>query len=138
MAIAATNRRPRRVPRRQPRRLRMDTVVNEFVGSAVACGRVAMRTEGRAWRPLMHVEDVARAYAAVLTAADEVVGGQVFNVALTEENYRVIDVADCVTEFVPDCTRSVRTGIPDQRSYCVDGSKLRRGRARPRLRGGLS
>lgn len=107
-------------------RLRLDTVVNEFVGSAVAGGRVAMRTEGRAWRPLMHVEDVARAYAAILTAPDEVVGGQVFNVALTEENYRVIDIADCVTEFVPDCTRSVRTGIPDQCSYCVDGSKLRR------------
>jgi len=107
-------------------RLRLDTVGNEFVGSAVTNGRVAMRTEGRAWRPLMHVEDVARAYAAVLAAADEVVGGQVFNVAITEENYRVIDIADCVTEFVPDCTRSVRTGIPDQSSYFVDGSKLRR------------
>ena len=107
-------------------RLRMDTVVNEFVGSAVAGGRVSVRTEGRAWRPLMHVEDVARAYAAILTAADEVVGGQVFNVAITEENYRVIDIADCVTEFVPDCMRSIRTGVPDQHSYCVDGSKLRR------------
>ena len=74
----------------------------------------------------MHVEDVARAYAAVLAAADEIVAGQVFNVALTEENYRVIDVADCVTDLVPDCTRSVRTGIPDQHSYCVDGSKLQR------------
>jgi nucleoside-diphosphate-sugar epimerase len=107
-------------------RLRLDTVVNEFVGSAVAGGRVAMRTEGRAWRPLMHVEDVARAYAAVLTAADAVVGGQVLNLAITEENYRVIDIADCVTEFVPDCTRSIRMGIPDQSSYSMDGSKLRR------------
>ncbi len=107
-------------------RLRLDTVVNEFVGSAVANGRVAMQTEGRAWRPLMHVEDVARAYAALLLAPDEAVAGQVFNVAITEENYRVIDVADMVTEMVPDCTRSVRAGVPDQRSYCVDGSKLRR------------
>ncbi len=107
-------------------RLRLDTVVNDFVGSAVAVGRVVMRTEGRAWRSLMHVEDVARVYATVLTAAGEVVGGQVFNVAKTGENYRVIDIADCVTEFVPDCTRSIRTGIPDQRSYCVDGSKLQR------------
>jgi nucleoside-diphosphate-sugar epimerase len=107
-------------------RLRLDTVVNEFVGSAVANGRVEMRTEGRAWRPLMHVEDVARAYAMVLAAADDAVADQIFNVAITEENYRVIDVADCVAELVPDCTRSVRTGVRDQRSYCVDGSKLRR------------
>jgi len=106
-------------------RLRLDTLVNELVGSAVARGRVDVPTEGRAWRPLMHVEDVARAYAAVLSAADELVAGQVFNVAITEENHRVIDVADCVTELVPDCTRSVRQGIPDQQSYCADGSKLR-------------
>ena len=85
-----------------------------------------MRTEGRAWRPLMHVEDVARAYAVVLAAPDEVVAGRLFNVAITEENYRVIDVADCVAELVPECSRSVRTGVRDQRSYCVDGSKLRR------------
>lgn len=106
-------------------RLRLDTVVNEFVGAAVARGRFDVPSDGRAWRPLMHVEDVARAYAAILTATDEVVGGQVFNVAKTEENYRVIDIADCVTEFVPDCTRAVRTGIPDPNSYCADGSKLR-------------
>lgn len=107
-------------------RLRLDTVVNEFVGSAIARGRVEVCNDGRAWRPLMHVEDVARAYAAVLTAADRIVAGQVFNVALTKENYRVIDVADCVTELVPDCTRSIGRGVSFQESYSVDGSKLRR------------
>jgi nucleoside-diphosphate-sugar epimerase len=107
-------------------RLRLDTVVNDFVGSAVTRGRVDMQTQGRAWRPLVHVEDVARVYTAMLTARDEAVGRQIFNVATTEENYRVIDVADAVTELVPNCVRSVRAAQLDRRSYLVDGSKLRR------------
>ena len=107
-------------------RLRLDTAVNEFVGSAVASGRIDMQTEGRAWRPFIHVEDVARAYAAVLAAPDHEVANQVFNVAVTEENYRVIDAADEVTEHVPLCTRSTPAGVFDQRSYRVAGSKLRR------------
>ncbi len=106
-------------------RLRLDTVVNEFVGAAVARGQVDVPAEGRAWRPLMHVEDLARTYAAMLLTADELVAGQVFNVAITEENYRINDIADCVAELVPDCTRGVHRGVPDQLSYCADGSKLR-------------
>lgn len=107
-------------------RLRLDTVVNEFVGSAIARGRVETGADGRAWRPLMHVEDLARAYAAILMAADNVVSGQVFNVALSAENYRIMDIADCVAELVPDCTRSVGSAAPDPQSYRIDGSRLQR------------
>lgn len=105
-------------------RMRLDTVVNDFVGSAVARGRVDMRTEGRAWRPFVHVEDVARAYAAVLTAPDEAVSGRTFNVVRSDENYRIIDVADAVVEYVGECVRSKPTSVFDKRSYRVDGTKL--------------
>lgn len=112
-------------------RLRMDRVVNDFVASAVANGRVVMRTEGAAWRPLVHIEDVARVYAAVLAAPTELVHNETFNVVPPDENYRVIDIADAVTELVPLSTRSVPRGVFDERSYRVDGSKL--GRTFPRL-----
>ena len=106
-------------------RLRTDLVVNDFVGSAVTTGRIVMRSAGRAWRPLIHVEDVARAYAAVLAAPDELVLNQVFNVACCGENYRIIDVADQVRELVPFCTREVAPDTFDRRTYSVDDSKLR-------------
>ncbi len=105
-------------------RMRLDTVVNDFVGSAVARDRIDMRTEGRAWRPLVHVEDVARAYAAVLTASDEAVSGQTFNVVRSDENYRIVDVADAVVDNVSGCVRSKPTDVFDKRSYRVDGTKL--------------
>ncbi len=107
-------------------RLRMDLIVNEFVASAIACGRVVLTSDGRAWRSLIHVEDIARAYAAVLTAPDELVHNKVFNVARTDENHRLIDVADMVTDLVPQCTRSVNQLVFDEPSYRIDGSKLKR------------
>jgi nucleoside-diphosphate-sugar epimerase len=105
-------------------RMRLDTVVNDFVASAVAQGRVNMQTTGRAWRPLMHVEDIARAYAAMLTAANDLVANQVFNVANTAENYRVADVAELVSEIVPRSTYTINSGTLDRRSYRVNGDKL--------------
>jgi len=107
-------------------RLRLDTVVNDYVASATTCGRVTMKTFGSAWRPVMHVEDVARVCAAALTAPTSVVHSQVFNVARSDENYRVIDIADAVAEFVPACTRSAPADVFDECSYRVDGSKLQR------------
>ena len=107
-------------------RLRLDTVVNDFVASAVARGRIDMQTEGRAWRPLVHVEDLARTFAAALTAPDDSVRSQVLNVAATDQNHRIIDVADLVAELVPGCTRADAPGVFDRRSYRVDGSKLAR------------
>jgi len=105
-------------------RMRLDTVVNDFVASAVARGRIDMRTNGAAWRPLMHVEDLCRAYAAVLMAPDRAVAGQIFNVVDMHANHRIIDVADQVLERVPYSGRSVADSIPDRRSYRVDGSYL--------------
>ena len=106
-------------------RLRLDTVVNEFTASAVAVGNIEARTAGRAWRPLLHVEDIARAFAAILVAPEESISRQVINVASTEENYRVIDVADAVTEMIPRSRYTMNRELPDRRSYRVSGEKLR-------------
>lgn len=105
-------------------RLRVDTVVNDFVGSVISHGRIEMKTAGRVWRPLIHVEDVARAYAVVLTAPDDAVASEVFNVAVTEENYRVVDIADAVVEQFGNCQRHTNPTIFDKRSYRVSGEKL--------------
>jgi nucleoside-diphosphate-sugar epimerase len=107
-------------------RLRTDLVVNDFVASAVVNGQVVLSSDGSAWRPLVHVEDVARAYAAVLGASDQTIRGQIFNVARTQGNHRLIDIADAVTELVPQCTRRTTRAVFDEISYRVDGDKLAR------------
>jgi nucleoside-diphosphate-sugar epimerase len=112
-------------------RLRLDTVVNDFVASAVTRARIDLKTDGRAWRPLIHVEDAARAFASALTAPDPAVRNQIINVAATEQNIRIIDLADLIAEIVPGTTRSAPPALFDARSYRVDGSKL--GRQFPHL-----
>lgn len=108
-------------------RLRSDLVVNNLVGYAWTTGEVLIKSDGTPWRPLVHIEDIARAFVAVLEAPRELVHNEAFNVGQSEENYRIRDVASIVEEVVPG-TRIVYAegGGPDVRSYQVDCAKLRR------------
>jgi nucleoside-diphosphate-sugar epimerase len=106
-------------------RLRGDLVVNNLVGYASTTGTVLLKSDGTAWRPLVHVADIARAFLGMLQAPRERVHNQVFNVGRTEENYRIRDVAALVREIVPGCTVGYAAGASaDQRCYRVDCSKL--------------
>jgi len=105
-------------------RLRLDTLVNDFVASGVTGGRVNVRTSGAEWHPLVHVEDLARAYVTVLSAPDELVRNQVFNVGGGDEEYRIIDIADTVVELLPNCTRSLFREEVETQSLRVDTSKV--------------
>lgn len=106
-------------------RLRLDVCVNDFVGAGVTRGRIVMQSAGRAWRPLIHVEDLCRAYAALLAMPDDAVGHSVVNVVDTAANFRILQLADAVTEEVPQCTRVPAEDVLDVRSYQVDGARLR-------------
>ncbi|MEK6674346.1 MAG: SDR family oxidoreductase [Planctomycetota bacterium] len=107
-------------------RMRLDLVVNDFAASAMVNGQVLARTCGSAWRPLVHVEDLAKVYLAMLTAPNEWVSSEIFNVIPHQENFRIRDIAECVTERVPGSTYRMTPDFSDDRSYAVDGSKLAR------------
>ncbi|NNF65576.1 MAG: SDR family oxidoreductase [Acidimicrobiia bacterium] len=100
--------------------LRTDLVVNELVARALIDGRVVLRTSGVQWRPLVHVEDIARAAVASLGAPHDDVGGRPFNVGSNHENYRVRDIADVVADSVPGAKVIVAGDAePDRRDYRV-------------------
>lgn len=108
-------------------RLRLDVVVNNLVAYAHTLGEIRMESDGTAWRPLVHVEDIARAFLAVLHAPRELVHDEPFNVGSTAENYRIREVAEIVSEVMPGTRVAFAGGSgPDQRSYRVDCSKLAR------------
>ncbi len=108
-------------------KLRADLVVNNLVGYAFTTGRVTMKSDGMPWRPLVHIEDIARAYLAVIEAPREKVHNEAFNVGATDENYRVREVAELVAEIVPGATVSFASDAsPDRRNYRVNCDKIRR------------
>lgn len=107
-------------------RLRGDLVVNNLVGYAYTSGDVLIKSDGMPWRPLVHIEDIARAFVAVLEAPRELVHNEAFNVGLTSENYRVREVADMVAQVVRG-SRVTYAGdaSPDARNYRVSCDKIR-------------
>ena len=106
-------------------RLRSDLVINNLTGFACTTGQILIKTDGSAWRPLVHVEDISRAFLMVLEAPRELIHDETFNVGITEENYRVRDVAEIV-EGVVQGTKVfyANNGVQSLQCYRVDCSKL--------------
>jgi nucleoside-diphosphate-sugar epimerase len=114
-------------------RLRADVVLNNLVCWAHTTGRIRIMSDGTPWRPIVHVMDISRAFAAALVAPREAVHNQAFNVGSNGENYQVLELAEIVRATVPGCTVEFGPGAgPDPRSYRVDFSKL--GRLLPEFR----
>jgi nucleoside-diphosphate-sugar epimerase len=106
-------------------RLRLDIVVNNLTAVAQTTGQVRLESDGTPWRPLVHIEDISRAFAAMLEAPREVVHDQAFNVGRPEDNVQIRDIAEMVREAVPGSAVSLAEGAgPDLRNYRVDFSKL--------------
>lgn len=109
-------------------RLRLDLVLNNLVGWAHTTGRIVMLSDGTPWRPIVHIEDISRAFLAALEAPREVVHDQAWNVGRTSENYRIRELADIVAETVPGCRIEYAEGAgPDKRCYRVECGKIERG-----------
>lgn len=108
-------------------RLRADLVLNNLTGWAFTTGKVRLMSDGTAWRPLVHVEDIARAFLAVLVAPADRVRGEAFNVGADSENYRITDLAKLVAQAIPGCRVEISGGASrDLRSYRVSFAKLNR------------
>lgn len=108
-------------------RLRFDIVLNNLVAWAIAEKTIHMKSDGTPWRPIVHAQDIARAFIAGLAAPREAIHNQAFNVGETQENYRIREIAEIVAGIVPDCRIDYAEGAgPDPRSYRVDFEKLAR------------
>jgi nucleoside-diphosphate-sugar epimerase len=106
-------------------RLRFDLVLNNLTAWASTTGRVFIKSDGTPWRPIVHVEDISRAFLAVLQAPRELIHNQAFNVGRSEENYQIRDLAEIVKETVPGCTIEFAADAgPDKRCYRADFSRI--------------
>ena len=84
-------------------RLRADVVLNNLTCWAFATGRIKIMSDGTPWRPIAHIEDISRAFAAALVAPVENIHNQALNIGVNGENYQVRELADIVQGEMPDC-----------------------------------
>jgi nucleoside-diphosphate-sugar epimerase len=108
-------------------RLRFDLVVNNLTAWAFTTGRVYLKSDGSPWRPIVHVEDICRAYIAALLAPRDLVHDEAFNVGTTAENYQIRELAEIVRDVVPGCRVEYAPDAgPDKRCYRVDCNRIAR------------
>jgi nucleoside-diphosphate-sugar epimerase len=107
--------------------MRFDTVLNDLMGAAVTTKKVVLYSDGKPWRPVVHVQDVARAFMAILKAPIADVHNQAFNTGADHLNHQIIELAEIVTKTVPGCELQVlaQPGA-DQCTYKADFSKYAR------------
>jgi nucleoside-diphosphate-sugar epimerase len=106
-------------------RLRGDLVVNDLVGHALLAGEVRLRSDGSAWRPLVHVADICAAFVALLEVPEQRVRARAFNIGRTAESHRIRDVAERVAEAVPGSRVTFAPGSgADARNYRVSCDRV--------------
>jgi nucleoside-diphosphate-sugar epimerase len=107
-------------------RLRFDIVLNNLVAWAFTTGKIHLKSDGTPWRPIVHIEDISRAFIAALEAPESHVYNEAFNVGQTAHNYRIRDLAEIVGSVVPGCSvEFAEDASPDKRSYRVSFEKIR-------------
>jgi nucleoside-diphosphate-sugar epimerase len=107
-------------------RLRFDLAVNNLTGWGFTTGQVKLLSDGRAWRPMVHVEDICQAIVEVLKAPKDLVHNQAFNVGSSRENYQIRDIAQMAAQIVPDCKVTFAEGASaDNRTYNVSFDKIK-------------
>lgn len=105
-------------------RMRFDLVVNVMTLSAFERGQIVVTGGGRQRRPVVHVQDVARAFMRALEAGPGIVGGEVFNIGLA--NFRMIDLSKEVSRAMPTPVQvQFAPGDADRRDYGVRFDKAR-------------
>ncbi len=108
-------------------RMRFDTVLNNLMGMAVTTGRVEVYSDGTPWRPVVHVQDVARSFQAVLEAPRQDIHNEPFNMGAEQLNHQIRELAEIVVETVPGCElRMVPQPGADQRTYKAGFGKFAR------------
>jgi nucleoside-diphosphate-sugar epimerase len=105
-------------------RLRADIVVNNLTGAAFTMGEVRLQSDGSPWRPLVHAQDISRAFLAVLEADRDVVHNQAFNVGRDEDVVQIRDIAQTISERFDLPVTFAEGAAPDKRDYRVDFSKI--------------
>ena len=100
--------------------MRFEPVLNRLVADAAISGRMQIELdEGPRRYDLVHVEDLARAFHAALTAPQAHVHLQAFNVGVPGETYAVDELARFVGETVPGAVIAERAEALPQQDHAL-------------------
>lgn len=120
-------------------RMRFDLVLNMFTAMAFATKKITLNSDGKAWRPLVHVLDVCKAIKLALNHKNISGKPLILNVGSSSSNYQIIELAKIVQAQVQGCKieflnnssvknelikdRKIQDGV-DSRNYKISFDKI--------------
>jgi len=105
-------------------RMRFDLAVNNLTAVAFTTKVVKLDSDGSAWRPFVHVDDIALAIVCALEAPKAAIYKEIFNVGDNASNYKIIDIAKEIKKQMPECEILLNTENIDKRNYNVNFDKI--------------
>lgn len=105
-------------------RMRVDLAINLMVLHALSKGKIFIWGGGEQWRPFLHVEDAAHAMIYCLDMPLKYISGKVYNLGSTEDNLKIIELANIVKETIKGTSLDIIPENPDKRSYRVNCDKI--------------
>ena len=104
-------------------RMRFDLTVNEFTMEILTKKRLKVYGE-QFWRPYVHARDAARAIELVLNSPSALVGGRVFNVGATDQNFQKKQLVAMIHPYAPDAVIEFVFKAEDPRDYRVSFARI--------------
>jgi len=104
-------------------RMRFDLTVNEFTMELLTKKYLKVYGE-QFWRPYVHARDAARAILLVLNSSFALVGGRVFNVGATDQNFQKQQLVELIRPFALDSVVEFIFKAEDPRDYRVSFARI--------------
>ena len=104
-------------------RQRLDVVVNILTNLAYHKRSITI-WGGKQLRPNIHIQDMARAYEALIIAPKSKVSGEIFNAGY--ENHSVLELANIVKKNIGDDVTLNSSPTNDNRSYHISSKKIKK------------
>ena len=105
-------------------RLRFDIVINDLAGHAWTEQVIRMASDGRPWRPFVHILDISQAIDCVLRAPRDIIHDETFNVGSNQLNYQIREIAEIISETFPGCRLEIGDSTGDHRNYKANFDKI--------------
>lgn len=104
-------------------RMRFDLLLQDLIRDAVLDNKIVVFGPNF-WRPLVHVQDIAKACIYSIEGSSKLISGEIYNVGDTNENYTKIQLAKMVQKHVPSAEIEIQELKQDPRNYRVSFDKI--------------
>ena len=106
-------------------KMRLDLLVHELILDALIRKKITVFGSNY-WRPLIHVQDVAKACLSGIKGLSKLITGQVYNVGDFSQNFQKGHLAELVKEHLPQSEIVIQELREDPRNYRVSFEKIKK------------